>query len=232
MGSYRAMRPVLFLLVFLAACGRPLTPLETGFVRALQGDQIAPHRVRIVDGHPGAAITYKRPARPRLTCSERIWPPSRGEIVTVQPSGVALFNHMLLRDDLYRDDFLKNYPREVDLADLMLLAHEMTHVWQWQNRARTGYTPLKAASEHNGSPDPYLFESDSAVDFLHHGYEQQGAIVEEYVCCALLDPEAPRTQRLHDVIAHAMPMSRLDQVMQHESVRIPWAGAEVTDICR
>lgn len=23
----------------------------------------------------------------------------------------------------------------------MLFAHEMTHVWQWQNRDRTGYTP-------------------------------------------------------------------------------------------
>ncbi len=225
------MRVVLVLLVLLAACGRPLTPLERSYVLALQGDEVDTARVRLIDGHPGAAITYKRPVRPRLTCSERIWPPSRGETVTVQPGGMVIFNHMLLRDDLYRDDFLGKYPEEIDLADAMLFAHEMTHVWQWQNRKRTGYNPLKAASEHGNSPDPYLFEDGTGVKFLEHGYEQQGAIVEEYVCCALLDAEAPRTERLHAMISEAMPMSRLDKVLKHRAVRIPWTGAKLENIC-
>ncbi|WP_146586813.1 hypothetical protein [Puniceibacterium confluentis] len=226
------MRFLLLLFLVLAACGRPLTPLERSYVHALQGDQTDTGRVRLIDGHPGAAITFKRPVRPRLTCSERIWPPSRGETVTVQPGGMVLFNHMLLRDDLYREDFLSRYPEEIDLADAMLLAHEMTHVWQWQNRARTGYSPLKAASEHSNNPDPYLFAEDTTVRFLDHGYEQQGAIVEEYVCCALLDADAPRTERLHNLIAAAMPMSRLDKVLKHNAVRIPWSGAEIEGICR
>ncbi len=231
---YHGMRLLLLLVLSfaLAACGRPLTPLERSYVRALQGDQTDTSRVRLVDGHPGAAITYQRPVRPRLTCSERIWPPSRGETVTVQPGGMVIFNRMLLRDDLYREDFLAKYPNEIDLADAMLFAHEMTHVWQWQNRERTGYSPLKAAAEHGITPDPYLFDQGTRAKFLDHGYEQQGAIVEEYVCCALLDAEAPRTQRLHAMIAEAMPMSRLDLVLKHDAIRIPWVGADVEGICR
>ncbi|PIL17636.1 hypothetical protein P775_23965 [Puniceibacterium antarcticum] len=225
------MRAVLFLILALAACGRPLTPLETAYVQALQGDETDTSRVRLVDGHPGAAITHQRPARPRLTCSERLWPAPEADMVTVQPAGMAIFNHILLRDDLYRDDFLGTLPEEIDLASAMLFAHEMTHVWQWQNRKRTGYSPLRAASEHSQS-DPYLFDEDSPATFLNHGYEQQGAIVEEYVCCALLDPEAPRTERLHAMIAEAMPMSRLDEVLEHRAVRLPWDGVEVTGICR
>ena len=41
-----------------------------------------------------------------------------------------------------------NQPRSINaLSEAMLLAHEMTHVWQWQNRKRTGYHPLRAAAE-------------------------------------------------------------------------------------
>ncbi|WP_089272891.1 hypothetical protein [Puniceibacterium sediminis] len=226
------MRALFMVMFVLSACGRPLTPPERAYVQALQGDQTDTSRVRLIDGHPGAAVTFQRPVRPRLTCSERIWPPSRGEVVTVQPGGMAIFNHMMFRDDLYRDDFLSEYPEVIDLADAMLLAHEMTHVWQWQNRKRTGYTPLRAASEHSRTPDPYLFEEDTSVAFLDHGFEQQGAIVEEYVCCALLDSEAPRTARLHAMIAEAMPMSRLDEVLDYRAVRMPWSGVKVEGICR
>ncbi|MHA6344624.1 hypothetical protein [Roseivivax sp. CAU 1761] len=217
-----------------AACGRELTGNERAFLRQVHGDQVNPARVRFHDGHFAGAITYRRPARPRLTCQERIWPPLQGETVTVSPGATTFFNRVLYREDLYRADFLAGWPRRIDLADAMLFAHEMTHVWQWQNRRRTGYHPLRAAFEHAASADPYLFDPDGAgrTRFADFGYEQQGAIVEEYVCCALLDPAAPRTARLRAMIAEAMPLSRLDRVLAGSEVALPWSGAQVAGICR
>ncbi|MCR8547373.1 hypothetical protein M4578_06010 [Salipiger sp. P9] len=226
------MRLLLLALLLLTACGRPLTPNETAFLTAIQGDQLDPARVRFHNGLAAGSITFRRPIRPRLTCMERIWPPSRGETITVAPGAMTLFNRVFYRKDLYRDDFMASYPTRVDLLDAMLMAHEMVHVWQWQNRRRTGYSPLKAATEHGRSADPYLFDPDSKAQFLDHGYEQQGAIVEEYVCCHILDPEAPRTGRLRDMIGAEMPVERLDAALKAPEVLVPWAGIQKQGICR
>ncbi|ETX31003.1 hypothetical protein [Roseivivax isoporae] len=226
------MRALLCLaLVLLAACGRPLTDNERAFAAAVQGPDLNTARVRFHDGHFAGAITYTRPIRPRLTCQERIWPPSRGETVTVSPGATTFFNRVLYREDLYREDFLAGYPDTVDLVDAMLFAHEMTHVWQWQNRRVTGYHPLRAAFEHTSSPDPYLFDPEGTARFLDHGYEQQGAIVEEYVCCRLLDPEAPRTARLREMIGAVMPIGRLEAAIDRPNVRVPWPEADFANIC-
>ena len=112
----------------------------------------------------------------------------------------------------------------------MLLAHELTHIWQWQNRASTGYSPLRAASEHTISDDPYLFEIDTPRKFGDFGYEQQGSIVEEFVCCRALAPQAPRTKRLHGLISQMMPVAPLPQTRQSD-VRLPWDGVELKGIC-
>ena len=91
----------------------------------------------------------------------------------------------------------------------MLFAHEITHVWQWQNRATTGYSPLRAAREHEGGADPYLYDINTKAGFLDYGYEQQASIVEEFVCCAALDPTGSRTQRLEALISETMPIQDL-----------------------
>lgn len=232
-GDALAMRVVMILLLFLAACGRPLTPSERAYLADLQGSQTNPERIRIVDGHFAGSVTYRIPVRPRTTCQERIWPPMDGaRTITVAPAATVLFNTVLVREDLFRADFLDGYPERVDLLDAMLFAHEMTHVWQWQNRARTGYTPLKALREHAGQADPYLFDPDNTRGFLDYGYEQQGSIVEEYVCCRLLDPEAPRTSRLRDMIGRHMPIQSLDDALDAPEIRVPWRGVQTEGICR
>ena len=234
LGFPRPMRALLLLTIclLLAGCGRPLTESEVSYLRALQGEQTNPDRVRLHDGHFAGSFRYQMPARPRLTCQERIWPPVGGETITVSPGATVIFNRVFYRDDLYEDDLMAGWPEEVDLFQAMLFAHEMTHVWQWQNRRRTGYSPLKALGEHTVSEDPYLFDPEESGRFLDHGYEQQGSIVEEYVCCRLLDPEAPRTARLREMISAEMPITRLDDVLDSPRVRIPWAGAKVEGICR
>lgn len=227
------MRLALFALLILTACGRSATPNEAAFLKAFHGDDIDPKRIRLIDGNPAGAVTYDIPVRPRTTCQERIWPPiAKTRTVTVSPAATVLFNKILLRKDVYRKDLLAGYPDRIDLFDAMLFAHEATHVWQWQNRKLTGYHPLKAAQEHSASKDPYLFDTEATRDFLSFGYEQQGSIVEEYVCCRLLDPNAPRTARLRGMIGKYMPIDRLDTAIDRPSVILPWKGAQTTGICR
>ncbi|WP_164657989.1 hypothetical protein [Tropicibacter sp. Alg240-R139] len=218
------------LLLFLASCGRPLTPTEMSFISSIHGEDLNLNRVRLVKGAPVGSVTFKRKPRPRVACRERILPPAKEEIVTTSPAAVALFNKVYFTKDWYIDNYLPTYPDRLYLVEAMLLAHEMTHVWQWQNRERTGYHPLLAAAEHTRSDDPYLFQLEGAPDFLSYGYEQQGAIVEEYVCCRSLAPDAPRTQRLHDMLKEAFPVSDLPQSRQHD-VYLPWKKAELSGIC-
>ena len=226
------MRLILIALFLLASCGRPLTPNETAFLRAIQGEQIDTARIRFHDGLAAGSVTYRRPIRPRLSCMERIWPPSRGETVTVSPGAMTLFHRVFYRKDLYRDDFLPDYPARIDLLDAMLLAHEAVDLGEKNNPARTGYTPIKAMTEHGASNDPYLFDPDGTARFLDHGYEQQGAVVEEYVCCHVLDPGAPRTERLRRMIGAEMPIARLNAALDNPEVVVPWAGLRQDGICR
>ncbi|WP_170436699.1 hypothetical protein [Ruegeria arenilitoris] len=222
------------ILLFLAllSCGRPLTENERAFASKVQGETLDLDRVRLVEGAPVASITYERKARPRLACRERILPPVKDEIVTGKPAAIALFNRVYFTKDWYLDDYMARYPDQMNLVAAMIFAHELTHVWQWQNRKTTGYHPLRAAAEHGGRKDPYLFDLDNSADFLDYGFEQQGAIVEEYVCCRALDPDAPRTQRLHDMLAKHFDPAILPGVRRESDVVIPWSGAKVEGICR
>lgn len=219
------------ILLLLCGCGRPLTNSETAFAQKLLGEELDISRVRLVDGAPTASVTFRRKPRPRTACRERILPPSKDEIVTTKPAAVTLFNKVYFSRNWYVENYLPNYPERVYLIEAMLLAHELVHVWQWQNRKRTGYSPLLAAAEHGNSDDPYLFDLDGAPDFLSYGYEQQGAIVEEYVCCRSLAPDASRTKRLHAMLKGAFPVSDLPGSKRESDVYLPWKDADLKGIC-
>lgn len=218
-------------LCLLTACGRPLSEVERSFLTDIHGPSMDLDRIRLVKGAPVAAVTFRRKPRPRVTCRERILPPvTQEEIITSSPAAVALFNRIFFVKDWYTENYLPAYPDRLYLVEAMLLAHEMTHVWQWQNRRVTGYHPLRAAAEHSASPDPYLFALDGSSDFLSYGYEQQGAIVEEYVCCRALAPQAARSKRLHEMLKAVMPVSDLPKTRQSD-VYLPWKDAELSGIC-
>ncbi|MFK7751700.1 MAG: hypothetical protein AB8B51_04050 [Sedimentitalea sp.] len=223
---------VFIILVLVVGCGRPLTETERAFATQLHGDQLNLNRVRLVHGAPVAAVTFRRKARPRVTCRERILPPVREAIVTAKPAAVTIFHSVFFARDWYAPNFMPRFPDKLFLAEAMLLGHELTHVWQWQNRKRTGYSPLRAAAEHSKSSDPYLFDLSDTPDFLDYGYEQQGAIVEEYICCRTLAPKAARTQRLHEMLRGAFPVSNLPGSRPDGTeVILPWRGAELNGIC-
>ncbi|MEM6305224.1 MAG: hypothetical protein AAF744_10910 [Pseudomonadota bacterium] len=221
---------VLLILLLLASCGRPLTSNERAFLDTLHGPTLDMDRVRLVDGAPTRAVTFRRKPRPRTTCRELILPPAKDEIVTSKPAAVAIYNTVLFDRDWYLEDYLPDYPDRLGLIAAMLFAHEMTHAWQWQNRKVTGYSPLRAGSEQLTSPDPYLFEIDANPRFLDFAFEQQASIVEEFVCCRALAPTAPRTARLHALIAQVMPVAPLPQSRQSD-VRLPWDGVQLEGIC-
>jgi hypothetical protein len=223
------MRRSLLALLLLAACGRPLTPHEVAFLSDLHGPALDTSRVRLHDS-PRLSAVRVLPAPPRLTCQSRIFPPPRGDTIRTATGAISIFEDVYVRRDLYRDDMVEGWPEVLPLAEAMLLAHEMVHAWQWQNRDLTGYFPIKAAFEHVEQADPYLFDLDTSADFLGYGYEQQGAIMEEYVCCRTLAPKAGRTERLHEMLSRYFPLKPLDEPMT-EWVALPWEGVQVEGIC-
>lgn len=224
------MRMLVFLsLLLLMSCGRPLSEAEKSFAEQIHGPSIDTSRIRFVEGALIGKVTYTRPKRPRLACRERIFPEPKTETVTVGPAAFVLFNKVFYSKEWYDDDYLPVYPERMSLIHAMIFAHEITHVWQWQNRDKTGYSPLKAASEHAAKEDPYLFDIETQNRFLDYDFEQQASIVEEYVCCAALDPTAPRTKRLKTLLQEGFP---LQELRIPREVVLPWDGAEVKGICR
>lgn len=223
------MRCALLLLVLLAACGRPMTETEAQFAKDIHGPSIDTTKIRMVDKAPLGSYTFDRPIRPRLACRERIFPQPKQTRVTGSPAAAVWLNTILFSRPSYRDNFLPDYPERIDLYDAMLLSHEVTHAWQWQNRKQTGYSPFRSMREHQVSEDPYLFDISTGTGFLDFGYEQQASIVEEYVCCAVLDPDAPRTRRIETMLRSAFPLGQLPVA---NSVLLPWRGVQIKGICR
>lgn len=195
----------------------------------MHGETIDTDRVRFLEGALVGSVTTTRPKRPRLACRERIFPEPASDIVTVGPAAITLHNKVFYTRPYYLRDFMARYPEKMDLYAAMIFAHEMTHVWQWQNRDVTGYSPLRAGGEHATQADPYLFDLSTNARFLDYGYEQQAGIVEEYLCCRALDPQAPRTARLRAMLQDAFPLSDL---RLPEDISLPWDGVETRGICR
>ncbi|MEM9351143.1 MAG: hypothetical protein AAGA47_12855 [Pseudomonadota bacterium] len=219
-------RALLLIFLLLAACGRPLTGTETALITDIFGASVDTGKVRIVADAPLQSFTVNLPPRPRVTCQERVVPARTGTL-RVTPAGLVAFNRMFLSEDWSLEDFAPRYPDAVSLYDTMLFAHEMTHIWQWQNRDRTGYHPLLAASEHLRSEDPYLFDPETEQPFLSYGYEQQAGLVEEYVCCALLDPAGARTARLRALISKEIPLGTIPPAQTF----IAWPDAPRSGLC-
>lgn len=214
------------LVAVTAACAtRTLTSGEAALLAPLHGATLDAGRVRLTEAPIVGAFPITYDARPPVTCRERIAPPQVGRVET-RAAGIALFDRLLLSPAVARPDFA---PAGVplDLGAAMFLAHEATHVWQWQNRRITGYSPLAAFAEQLLVDDPYLFALDGRP-FLDHGYEQQASLVEEYLCCATLDPEGARTARLRDLLAPALPVAPPSTFAR--TVTLPWT-AKVEGIC-
>ena len=227
------MRILLALLVCLSltACGRPLTQAEAAYMADLQGESFDASAVRIVENPVIGLGTRTYPARPQTTCRERIWPPPDGPTIEARTAGIVLFNTMHVRPEFSLPDYVAPREGRRSLAAAMFFAHEMTHVWQWQNREVTAYHPFRAFTEHARIEDPYLFDPQDARRFLDYGYEVQASLVEEYVCCRAVDPSGARTARLERLIGQVMPVTPLQSRADTVTEVLPWDGADLRGVC-
>ena len=217
--------------IILVACGRPLTEVEREFMAGLQGDSFDAAPVRINRNSLVGLTSVTYPARPRVTCRERIFPEPSEPYVTGRVAGIVLFQSLHTRPDFFLDDYIAREDGALNLVAAMFFAHEMTHVWQWQNRAVTGYHPTRAFAEHLTTEDPYLFDGDAGYDFLDYGYEQQASLVEEYVCCRALDPRGARTERLRRLLSNYLDINDTIRLLDEIDILIPWDEAEIRGIC-
>lgn len=225
------MLRLLCLVIALAGCGRPLTDVERAFADTLHGPALNADAVRVARVPLIDRFKMERPPRPQVACRERIHPPETGPVVRASVAGIVLFETLFASHPAWREDYLAGYPDTLPLREAMFLGHELTHVWQWQNRRLTGYHPLRAAAEHKPGDDPYLFAVALDRPFFDHGYEQQAALVEEYVCCRALDPEGARTARLRELLRPVFPALARDSRVPRDAVRLPPDAPKTAGIC-
>jgi len=221
----------LLLILGLTACGRPLSEGELRFANSFHGAGLDATKIRIRSAPSLKLYSATYPAPPRTTCAQKLLPAPEGPTVSGSPAATVLFNTINVNTDYNASDYLPAYPDAALLLASMFLAHEFVHVWQWQNRELTGYHPLKAAREHQTLPDPYLFELSETPEFLDFGYEQQGAIASEYVCCAVLAPKSPRTTRLERLMSPYFDLSAMTARLDSSRMVLPWDGVELAGIC-
>ena len=204
---------ILAILLVLSACSRPLTPSEERFANDLFGPSLDTSKVRVAQGL-GITPLYKTIPKAQATVVQgtdkaciRTPAPTRS---TNPPQAFAVGNRLHFDTGLYSSDMALVWPEYLRFPHAIILAHELTHAWQWQNRARTRYSPWRAVRESVLKVDPYFSNPDDAPSFLLFGYEQQAAIVEDYVCFAVANPTHPRRYELREILDPVLPMDRFD----------------------
>lgn len=206
---------LVFVLCLVSACARPLTPGETAFAEDLFGPTLKTEKVRIL------SLPYwnKDAGEPRVMRGTE-----RACVRTPQPRGAqppqafALGNTVHFSGPLQAKDMTLGWPRALRFPQGLIFAHEMTHVWQWQNRAWTGYSPFGAVAESLSLPDPYFSATGEAPVFFAFGFEQQAAILEDYVCFTVANPTHPRRAELRDLLAPVFPVDTFDAALDRRGL--------------
>ncbi|NNE79561.1 MAG: hypothetical protein HKN18_04730 [Silicimonas sp.] len=200
-------------LVVLGACNRPLTPAEDKFAADLFGPSLDRSKVSVAQGI-GITPLY----RTKVARITRVQGTGQACVRTPQPRGAqppqafAFRNRVHFESGLYSSDMVINWPDQLRVPQALVLAHELTHVWQWQNRDRTGYSPFRAVAESWRLADPY-YSGPGEAAFFSLGYEQQAAIVEDYVCFTFANPGHPRRQELRAILAPVFPVDAFDAAL-------------------
>ncbi len=101
----------------------------------------------------------------------------RDWLINLRSEAITLNSIISFSNRTYRDDFSV----AESLALLSLLAHEITHVWQYQNCIRS-YWWMKAGLEHlQFGKHTYEYELDESKRLDEYRFEQQAQIVQDYV---------------------------------------------------
>ncbi len=198
----------------LAGCSRPLTPDETAFANDLFGDTLDTESVTVMQGLGLAPLYRTVPNSVQVMRGTE-----KACLRTPQPRGAqppqafAYRNRISFDSELYSSDMARPWPLGLRFPQALVLAHELTHVWQWQNRELTGYAPQRAVAESWQLADPYFSSTDEAPMFLAFGYEQQAAIVEDYVCFTVANPNHPKRAQLRALIEPFFPVDAFEAAL-------------------
>lgn len=200
----------------LAACARPLAPGERALANDIFGDGIQVEKVRVAAGFGVVPAPAPRPLPPK-TAGIAPRPGVCDRVAPTGPSGPppawAIYQTVHVARAFYRDDVMPGWPEQILLPEVLILAHELVHVWQWQNRDITGYRPLQAGLESLINLDPYFYVPDAGASFLDYGFEQQAALVEDFICYGMFDPQNPRRSALGDLLAPHIQVERINAVL-------------------
>ncbi|QMU56947.1 MAG: hypothetical protein GKR98_01230 [Boseongicola sp.] len=209
------MRILLCLLLVLAACSRPLTENEVAFAEDLYGPSLDTSNVRVSLG-----LGILPPPKLKKTGVRVLVGTDKACVRTPQPRGAqppqafALRNGLHFDPGLYSDDMALGWPKARRFPQTLIFAHELAHVWQWQNRETTGYSAFRAIMESVRLADPYFSASGAHELFYRFGYEQQAAIIEDYLCFTFANPHHPRRAELRAVLEPVLPLDRFDEVVR------------------
>ncbi|MGH1367818.1 MAG: hypothetical protein ACRBCL_04320 [Maritimibacter sp.] len=204
-----------------AGCTRHLTDNEARFAHDLFGDTIETDSIEVLAGAGLTPLPYETPQQKSARAEAAKAPPRKApEDICVRkpsprkyawswPAAFVLENNVYLAYRFYaKDAFAGVYEGSVPYPLAQLMAHELVHVWQWQNRDITDYTPEKSGSESVKSRDPYYWVGKEGREFLSYGYEQQAAIIEDFVCYALLDPQDAKLDEIASILRPVLPVDR------------------------
>ena len=200
----------------LAACGRPMTEGEVSFSSEILTRQIDFDVVRFSGQEERGRQLAKRQLEADLKAQEKMGERTEGteRLLSGLPalfgaSAMVIGNTVFFDRSVYSADFSAS---PID-GDRWLMAHELTHVWQWQNSDLTGYSFAKVVSEHIAfGNEVYLYKLTSGKAFTDYRFEQQGKIVECYAMLRQVHPNHPVTQRHERLIRAQFP---IDAVLKY-----------------
>lgn len=211
-------RALIFGLLSLTACARPLTENETIFAKNLFGDTLRTDEVSIMAGAGLTPLPWRpKNPDPRVDAAAGTVEPRKppDDLCVRKPSPRPYWDWpaaFVLDDNIYFSyrwypfDAFEGMPETVPFPHSVLMAHELVHIWQWQNRDRTGYSPQASGNESLRSKDPYYYANRDSADFYAFGFEQQAAMIEDFVCFALFDPEDPVLDELAQLLRPVLPV--------------------------
>jgi len=205
-------------LLSVAACSRQMTDGEIAYTEGIITQGVDFGEVRF-SGQEKQGIQKAE----RILAQEVLGASASEESVDRLISGLpSLFgadafvigNTVYFDSDVYSSDFSTS---TID-SDRWLMAHELTHVWQWQNRDVTGYTFAKVVSEHlNYGDDVYEYTLAQGKKFTEYRFEQQGAIVQCFAMLRQLMPSDPLTVRHESLIRSEFPLDALLELVDLEN---------------
>ncbi|MDA8586248.1 hypothetical protein N9L47_08240 [Rhodobacteraceae bacterium] len=204
---------VVCVFLVLAACARPLTEAEERMAQDVFGPTLDTSKIRIANG---AGILP--PIKTRVTNIIRVTGTDEACLRVAQTQGerqpsqaFAIGNRLHFHTGLYSSDMVLAWPGPLRFPQALVFTHEIAHAWQWQNRARTGYTPFRAGLESLQLVDPY-FAPPGEAPFFSFGYEQQAAIIEDYICFIFANPNHPRRYELRAILEPVFPVDQIDRL--------------------